>query len=185
MRIYLLASFPTLSLQDPAPFSYEEFVLRCASHLSDRDMAELDAIVSTPPSGTSPFAIKWQGAWQVLDTVNRRERLQRYPRSAGDTLPPLPSTEDQLRAEALQAWEESDPYRREIALFHAQWNWIESHRQQSPYSFTDLCGYALQLGMLERRDSWEETAGKTQFQEHTTRFLSPLLEKLRQQDLFA
>ena len=185
MRIYLLASFPTLSLHDPAPLNLEEFFHRCAAHLSESDLSELDAICSTPPGGSSTFAKHWATAWTVLDTVNRRERLQRLPRTAGDTLPALPGEEDQLRKEALDAWEESDPLRRETALLQAQWNWIDDRRRKAPYSLTDLCGYALQLRLLERRDSWDEPAGRTQFNEHTASFLAPLLEKLRQQDLSA
>jgi len=185
MRIYLLASFPSLSLHDPAPVKYEEFLHRCAAHLSESDLTELDAVCSTPPGGSTAFAKSWAQAWKVLDTVNQRERLQRLPRTAGDTLPALPGSEDQLRADALAAWEESDPLGRETALLQAQWNWIDSRRRHAPYSLTDLCGYALQLRLLERRDSWDEPAGRTQFDEHTASFLAPLLEKLRQQDLSA
>jgi hypothetical protein len=87
--------------------------------------------------------------------------------------------------EALAAWEESDPLRREQALLQAQWNWIDAHRRQAPYSLTDLLGYALQLRLLERKDQWEEPAGQTQFEEHTRSFLEPLIEQLQQQELSA
>lgn len=185
MRVYLLSSFPSLSLQAPAPFTYEAFFYRCADHLPPDELDELDAVCASPPGGTGPFARAWADAWGALDQLNRRERLQRLPREAADALPPLPSTHDRLRGQALEAWSASNPLERETALLQTQWTWIEDRRHPAPYSLTDLLGYGLQLRLLERRDSWEEAQGTQQFREHTESFLDPLIEQLRTRDLSA
>lgn len=185
MRVYLLSSFPTLSPHAPVPFPYETFFRRCADHLPENELEEIDAVCATPPGGKSDFAKAWADAWTTLDQINRRERLQRLPRDAADTLPPRPTSHDQLRAEALDAWSASTPLERETALLTAQWSWIDAHRRPAPYSLADLLGYGLQLRLLERRDSWDETQGAAQFNEHADSFLDPLIDKLRTTELSA
>jgi len=185
MRVYLLTSFPSLSVHAPAPFPYEEFFNRCAAHLPAADLAELDAVCSTPPEGESPFAQAWTDAWTAFDAINRRERLQRLPREAGDALPDLPGSHDRLRGDMQMAWQADNPLERETDLIMAQWNWVEDRRRTVPYSLTDLIGYGLQLRLLERRDGWEESHGASQFSEHTHSFLDPLIEQLRTRDLTA
>jgi hypothetical protein len=185
MRVYLLTSFPSLSAQSPVPMTFEEFFHRCAAHLPETELSALDAACSIPPEGDSPFAKEWSEAWTAFDTVNRRERLQRLPRAAGDALPAAPSTHDRLRGEVQAAWQASNPLERETDLLMAQWNWIEDRRRAAPYSLVDLIGYGLQLKLLERRDGWEETHGVNQFEEHTASFLDPLIEQLRTRDLSA
>jgi len=59
MRVFLLASFPSLSLRDPAPLRLEELLTRCARHLPADEMDELDGICSTPPEGKDPFVTTW------------------------------------------------------------------------------------------------------------------------------
>ncbi len=185
MRVFLLTSLPSLSMDAPAPLTYEAFFHRCAAHLPEADLTELDGSCSTPPSGQHPFVREWVDAWRTLDHLNRRERLQRLPRDAGDVLPALPTTHDQLRSDGLEAWQATNPLERELLLLKGQWNWIEERRRLAPYSLTDLMGYGLQLRLLERRDSWEEAPGQSQFEEHTESFLDPLIGQLRTRELSA
>lgn len=179
MRVFLLASFPSLSLRDPAPLRLEELLTRCATHLSKEEMDELDAVCSLPPEGNSAFARRWAAAWQELNQLNVQQRARRLP---PDQIPSLPP-EKQLRFPMLQdavaaAWEAPDPLRREMDLLLAQWGWLEDMRRAEPYSSADLCAYALQLKLLEQRDAWKEEDGAVQFEEQTKTFLSPVLDDL-------
>ena len=180
MRQFLLSSFPSLQLQEPAPLKLEEMLYRCAQHLGERDLEELSGICATPPEGQSSFAGAWRGAWALVRGINDRQRLKRLPpesQSEPADFPRNPS--DRLRAELTRAWEADDPLNREQALLLAQWNWLDDHRRAAPYSMNDLFGYALQLKLLEQRDSWNEEAGTLQFAEQTESFMNPLLETLR------
>ncbi|MEX2607695.1 MAG: hypothetical protein WD708_10145 [Kiritimatiellia bacterium] len=185
MRIYVLASFPSLSFDGSCPFPYEKLFNDCAAHLSASDLEELDAVCSTPPSGKSAFARAWGLARRQADALNTRERLQRRPdeslsdkRIDGET-----GTFDQLRDDFHAAWEASNPLLRETALLRALWIWIEERRRAAPYSLDDLIGYALQLRLLERKDSWSDTEGKAQFEQQLSTFLEPVLEEVRKQEL--
>ncbi|MDA3873771.1 MAG: DUF2764 family protein [Kiritimatiellae bacterium] len=185
MRTYVLASFPSLSFEGSCPFPYEKLFIDCAAHLSASDLEELDAVCATPPAGKSSFAKAWALARRQADVHNIHERLQRHP---DDTLS-LEKTEslqgpfDQLRSDIQTAWEASNPLLRETALLRALWNWIEDRRRTAPYSLDDLIGYALQLRLLERKDSWSESEGKTQFEQHISTFLEPVVEEVRKQEL--
>jgi hypothetical protein len=192
MRIYVLASFPSLSFDGSCPFPYEKLFNVCAAHLSVSDLEELDAVCSSPPSGKSLFAKAWTLARQQAHALNTRERLQRHPDDAlsiekegkiekeAET-----GTSDQLRGDLRSAWEASNPLLRETALLRALWNWIEERRRAAPYSLDDLLGYALQLRLLERKDSWNDAEGHTQFEQQLSTFLEPVLEEVRKQELSA
>jgi len=179
MRVFLLASFPSLSLRDPAPLRLEELLTRCARHLPAAELDELDTICSTPPEGEHAFAADWSRAWRELKDFNDRQRAKRLPPDQVPELPPdvLP-TFARLRDEAVKAWEAPDPLLREQALLMAQWIWLDEIRRKDPYSKADLFAYALQLKLLEQRDAWNEESGAVQFEEQTKTFLSPVLDEL-------
>ena len=180
MRQFLLSSFPSLQLQEPAPLKLEDVLSRCAQHLSETEIEELSAVCATPPEGTSGFAEAWSMAWGEFKNLNDRERLKRLPPGSQETLPADgPYRNDRLRTEVLRAWEAADPLKREEALMLAQWEWLDERRRSAPYSQDDLFGYALQLKLLEQRDAWDEETGLTQFAEQTDSFMNPLLETLR------
>ncbi len=187
MRIYVLASFPSLSFEGSCPFPYEKLFNVCAAHLSASDLEELDAVCSTAPSGKSSFAMAWALARGQADTLNIRERLQRHPDESlsQDKLEGGEVTSDQLRSDIQAAWEASNPLLRETALLRALWNWIEDRRRAAPYSLDDLIGYALQLRLLERKVSWSDSEGKAQFEQHISTFLEPVIEEVRKQELSA
>jgi hypothetical protein len=180
MRQFLLSSFPSLQLQEPAPLKLEDMLSRCAQHLSETEIEELSAVCAFPPEGESAFAQDWARAWGELKNLNDRERAKRLPPGTLET-PPAdePYRNDRLRTEALQAWDAADPLKREEALMLAQWSWLDERRRAAPYSQDDLLAYALQLKLLELRDAWNEEAGSSQFAEQTDSFMNPLLETLR------
>ncbi|MCC5843805.1 MAG: hypothetical protein JJU05_06085 [Verrucomicrobia bacterium] len=180
MRQFLLSSFPSLQLQEPAPLKLEDMLSRCSQHLSETELDELGAVCSTPPEGNSGFARDWAKAWGELKNLNDRERVKRLPPGSVET-PPAdnPHRFDRLRAEARHAWDAADPLKREEALLLAQWSWLDERRRAAPYSQDDLLAYALQLKLLELRDAWNEEAGTSQFAEQTDSFMNPLLETLR------
>lgn len=186
MRVFLLASFPSLSLQAPAPLTLEQMLTRCAQHLPPGEMDELEAICSVPPQGTSAFAVAWRQAWGEVRAHNDFERAKRLPADALEFPPPdLPYTHDRLRAGTRAAWDAPDPLRREQSLLLAQWTWLDDLRRAAPYSQSDLFAYALQLKLLEQRDAWEEESGARQFEEQTQSFLSPLLDHLFPKEMSA
>lgn len=185
MRVFLLTSFPSLQLEAPAPIGLEEVILRCSEHLSPSDMQELEAVCSTPPEGTSAFAREWHQAWTSIQIWNQAERRQRLPGSASAEASSTPDPDSRLRVDLEEAWSETNPLKRETALLRAEWNWLEQKRRAAPYSPDDLFGYALQLRLLERKDSWEETAGDTQFTSHVRSFVDPVLEELVAQESHA
>ena len=182
MRVYLLSSLPSLSLDAPAPLGMSELFMRSGDALSTSDMNELEGICGQPPEGTSPFARKWIRTWTILQAWNQKERSDRLPTSERPSITTDDAPDSQFQNDLTAAWSETDPLKREIGLLRAEWNWLESHRRRAPYSSTDLLGYALQLQLLNRKDQWEESAGETLFQDHVRSFLEPVLEDLVPQE---
>ncbi len=181
MRLFLLSSFPSLNLADKPPVSFGEFRDRCADHLSERDLAELDAVCSHPPRGDSHFAREWASACAELHEWNTRRRTRRLHSESGTRTPAeQPPRYPSLRDDALAAWESHDPLRRENGLLLAQWNWLEGVRRTRPQSADELMAYGLQLRLLERRQVWVEAEGLRVFEEQTSLFMTPLLEELRE-----
>ena len=186
MRVFLLTSFPTLDFDSPAPLGFEEVFTRCADHLSESDLQELEGVCSRPPEGSSSFAHQWQRVWETIQAKNKTERLAKIPSMAQEKeISPSHHPDSQLRSDLEVAWAETDPLKRETALLKSEWNWLESKRRLSPFSLDDLFGYALQLRLLERKDSWEEAAGETQFTTHVRSFIDPVLEDLAPQEAHA
>ena len=79
MRLFLLASFPSLSFTDKPAISFASFRERCADHMSEGDLAELDAVCATPPGGKSAFARDWALARRELRNFNDLRRARRLP----------------------------------------------------------------------------------------------------------
>lgn len=186
MRFFLLSSFPSLSLAEKAPISFDVFRARCADHLSEGDLAELDGVCATPPQGKSAFARDWTRARRELRNLNDLRRARRLPPG---TLPDMPAEEpflfNRLRDDAVAAWEIHDPLRRELALLLAQWNWIDGVRRNDPFSAADLLGYALQLRLLEQKQRWTESDGLRIFNQQSDSFMTPLLSELREHEISA
>ena len=179
MRTFLLSSFPTLSLQAPAPLTLEAFLTRCAQHLSVGDMDELEAVCEQPPGGDSAFARAWRAAWGEVRNFNDVARAGKLPPEALDSKAVAqPYAYDRLRSGTKAAWESGDPLSRERLLLEAKWDWLEERRRAAPYSEADLFAYAIQLRLLEIRDTWREEDGVTQFDEQAKTFLSPVLDQL-------
>jgi len=186
MRVFLLTSFPTLDFDSPAPLGFEEVFTRCADHLSESDLQELEEVCSRPPEGSTRFAHEFKIAWECIQSKNQSERLAKLPTlDQNSNSRPSHHPDSQLRSDLEVAWVETDPLKRETALLKSEWNWLESKRRLSPFSLDDLFGYALQLRLLERKDSWEEAAGETQFITHVRSFIDPVLEDLAPQEAHA
>ncbi len=179
MRVFLLASFPSLSLQEPAPLTLEQFLTRCDAHLPESEMEELERVCAMPPDGKSDFAKEWTQAWWEVRNFNDRARVKRLPAGTVEESPAdLPYRFDRLRAQSTAAWDSANPLERERILLLAKWTWLEERRRAAPYSQADLLAYAIQLRLLEIRDAWDEEKGAGQFEEQTKTFMSPLLDQL-------
>lgn len=183
MRVYLLSSLPTLSLEAPAPIGMSEFFMRCGDALSTKDMNELETVCAHPPEGSSSFATSWAATWSILQEWNQQERNNRLTTPETLTLTTDHEPDSQLYVDLTAAWTETDPLKREKALMRAEWNWLEHQRRQAPYTARDLFGYALQLQLLNRKDQWEDAAGETQFNDHVRSFLEPVLDDLVPQEI--
>jgi len=177
MRVFLLTSFPSLSFNAPPPLSMDAVLSRCGDHLSSAEMQEMEALSSTPPEGTSAFAMEWFQVWSSIHTWNQKNRLAAI---SADSDQSITVPDSQVRRNLIEAWEESDPLKRETAVLHTEWDWLERQRRAAPYSKDDLYGYILQTQLLERKDRWQEQAGLTQFQSHVASFLDPVLDDLQE-----
>jgi hypothetical protein len=185
MRIFLLASFPSLSPREPAPLSSAEVLSRCADHLPAADIAELEALLRDPVTGNSSFARAWAAFRAQRQERNRFERASRLaPPGAAVLPPPRP---DDLYWDRIQtaAWDAPDPLAREDALLREDWDWLDEARRADPYGHADLGGYLLQIRLLERRGAWDADAGARAFAEQADAVFSTLLEHLQETEVSA
>ncbi len=167
---FLGASLPMLSLDATAPLSPEQFVTLCEDHLSDRDMILLRAILADSPDegcrGT--FIEKWQAIETCLRNSTTKIRASRLDRDASEFLREENIFDPSIERAVSDAYGESSPLRREMALDAFRWDQAEALAGFNPFSIDAILSYAIKLSLCKRWAEMNEETGKNKTEQVIT-----------------
>jgi hypothetical protein len=156
---YLVASLPSLSMDERPSISRDRFLAVCSERLSRADMAEVAALLNDPLSAAGGFAATWQ-AWEFqLRNIIAEIRAERDKSDATPFLRHTPSFDAALQHETLNAFSHHSPLDREHALDRLRWKKAESLAGFNPFSSNAVKSYALRLALTERWAAFDRDTG--------------------------
>jgi Protein of unknown function (DUF2764) len=151
---YLISSLPMLVFSAPPPFSFAEFIERCAELIPQDDLEALRSLSVEEPSGSlNPVIRKWLRFNITLKNELVKVRAARKRVSAEDYLRPDGYAEPSFYYLALAAHRNLCPLEGEKILDIARWNFLDELSFGHYFDLDLVIIYAYKLLILER---WEK-----------------------------
>ena len=158
---YLVASLPSLALDQDAPWSPEEFYHYCENLLSPSDLRDLRRIVDDKPNAVADPAVR---RWLSIETQLRNALARvRAARAGVDAAPyQRPYTGFDVRTEraAVEAMGAADPLERELILDKHRWQLLEEMVGLDSFGAAAVFSYALRLRIAQKWQSLTEEKGR-------------------------
>lgn len=158
---YFAASLPMLRMDREAPMSYETFMEKASEQLSSRDFSDLSLAVFGARNGDASLEIvrEWQEYAGKLSMAINKIRAEHLG-FAGYAAPDIDKT---LENTARDIVENKDPLEGEKAVLSLYFDFLSEREKGSPFSSTALMIYALKLQILEKVNAFDESKGRTEF----------------------
>ncbi len=151
---YLIPSLPMLSFGAPAPFSFAEFIEKCAGFISENDLKTLRSVLAERPlEALNPVIRKWLRFNITLKNELVKVRAARKRVSAENYLRPDGYAEPSFYHLALAAHRNPCPLEGEKILDIARWNFLDELSFGHYFDLDLVIIYAYKLLTLER---WEK-----------------------------
>lgn len=169
MSYYLVASLPTLNLEEPAAWTPDEFLFHCQGALSPEEWRELALLTEGRlAEGESDFA-HW---WVQLDTQIRnqmaRHRSARLGVEARSWMRMHSGYDVAVEQSIADALSRANPMERELALDRCRWQALDERIQVNPFGFETVLAYAIRLQLLNRWRGLTEEEGLKRIEEFIT-----------------
>lgn len=159
---YLLSSLPMLTFDAPPGLTADTFLDACRAQLGARDAEAAAALVYGAPS-SHPFAAAWYDKEAILRNAVARERAHANGTDATRWLRPTDGCDTLIESLVEDAFQETDPLKKEKALDHARWTAVEEVQGPDPLSVRAIFAYAVKLGILSRASTRRTEHGRTAF----------------------
>ncbi|NIZ19471.1 DUF2764 family protein [Entomospira culicis] len=167
---FLMASLPTLSVNDDAPrMPYPEFLKQAHGGLGEQEYRRLLSFdlqnIPTDLKGLGNVEKKfwhWEIAVRNELVKLRAKAFNMKEEEFLHTGVDIDSAD--IRQTALNAFEESDPLKVEIELNKARWALLESERTLEYFSMESLLIYSMQLQLITRRSLFTKELGEANYQ---------------------
>jgi hypothetical protein len=155
---YFAASLPMLTLEQPPPFSVEEFRHQCASHLAAHDLAAMEALLEGSATA-HPFSRRWRAADGHLRNAIARTRAERMRKDAGSYTHDIEGIDTAIDREVADAYSRPTPLEREKAIDRIRWSRLEEIGGLDPFTADAVLAYGVQLTILERWSRMDNESG--------------------------
>ena len=163
---YLVASLPALSLDQPPPFSPQEFLFQCQGVLSAGDLAELDALLAgRAEEGASAFSRAWAAGDAQIRNTAAKMRAGRLGVEAKGFLRAHPGYAVWLDKEVADALAKPSPLAREMGMDAARWKLAEELAGGAAFGFAAVLAFAVKLMLVARWATLSEEAGRGRLEE--------------------
>ena len=160
---YLIASFPALSLDGPAPLSMERFLAACREQLGAKTAASIEAALACAPSN-HPVAERWRDLETQLRNASAAERARLAGQDPAKWRRPAEGCALYWTNRITAAFQEKDPAKRERMLDQVRWDAAgELTPAASPLSTAAAFTYAIRLAISIRRTALVTDAGNEVF----------------------
>jgi len=145
---YLVAGLPLLSLDQPVPFTPDEYFLSCEHLLSDSDRTDMQHILEGHPERCRNRLVK---EWVARDTQLRsaiararaaRKRVEAYP-----YIREFSGYDAYSEKVAAEAMSEPNPLAREMNIDRFRWRLLDELSLADPFGAFTLFAFVIKLQM--------------------------------------
>ncbi len=166
---FLVASLPTLALDETPPITGEEFLADCEDAVSREDYEDLSFVVhGEPGKAKNQFVRDWLCRETLLRNAivrNRAARLGVEPEPFLKYCEFYESYPDEAASEILRRSHDSQagettPLDRELALDRFRWETIEEMAVFDAFGMPAVLAFALKLNLSVRWSRMKETGGR-------------------------
>ncbi|HOG49926.1 MAG TPA: DUF2764 family protein [Lentisphaeria bacterium] len=161
---YFLSSLPLLRWGEKPPMSYADFLGKCREALGDGKadwLAKVSLTLDDAP--TTALAARWQVKETFLRNVLAEIRASRRRQNAERWLRPTPVLSSGERKRIENAMSQATTWRREEALDHLRWQYLDDLSVGYAFDTTTLEIYAMRLRLLEKQHSRQAEPGREAF----------------------
>lgn len=158
---YLVASLPTLRMEESPPIGMDAFLTLCREHLSTADLATLDAVLDETGQlpARHPFATAWRDTTRQFRNSVARQRAAKLQRDASPYLRPHEGFSVWIEQTVAEAFQKPNPLERQRALDRLLWDRVGELAAGNPFSGAAVFAYAVRLQSAERWSAMDEQAG--------------------------
>ncbi len=158
---YFAATLPMLALDQPPPFSVEEFRQQCVPHLLPRDMAAMDEALdgTFTADAQHPFNRRWYTTDGHLRNALARERASRLGKDPRTCTRVIKGSDTALDRDVSDAYTRPTPLEREKAIDRIRWRRLEEIAGFDPFTADAILAYGVQLAILERWARMDKESG--------------------------
>lgn len=148
---YLVASLPTLALDEPPPISADEFRFHCQGPLRDEDLEDLILILDGRASeGRCPFCRRWFSIDAQIRNAVARARATARGIDARGHLRAHSDFDSYAEKAARDAYGRRNPLERERALDEYRWDSLERLAFGETFGISAVLAFAVKLQIAER-----------------------------------
>ncbi len=163
---YLVAGLPMLSLEQPVPFSPDEYFRSCEHLLSDDDRMDMHHILTGHPERCRNRLVK---EWVARDTQLRsaiaRARAARKKVDAAPYVREFSGYDAYSEKAAAEAMSEPNPLAREMSIDRFRWRLLDELSLADPFGAFALFAFVIKLQMSARWQKRTEDRGRGRMNE--------------------
>lgn len=158
---YLVASLPMLRLGEKPSMDAVAFRAACAGHLSDEEMADVEAILENrePKAGGTPAVRWWNDEVQLRDAVVRI-RAKNRGADASRFIRPHDGFSVAIEKRVADAFTRPNPLEQEMELDRARWALADELALTDPFGFAGVLAFAAKVRLTDRWAQMDEEVGK-------------------------
>jgi hypothetical protein len=158
---YLVASLPALKMEETPSLDMDMFRILCRQHLSETDLATLDAVLDETERLPSqhPFATAWRNMTRQVRNAIARQRATRFQRDPSPYLRTHEGFDVWIEHAVAEAFQRPNPLERQRSLDRLLWDRAGELAAGDPFSGAAVFAYAVRLQLVERWSAMDEEAG--------------------------
>lgn len=172
---YLLSSLPTLFFGKDPGVTYEAFLDSASRAMGTSDLERVKAFsYASPPVSLDGMSGLEKHYWE-WDISLRNELVRLRAEVLGvkpDRYLHAYGSAGLTTAIAREAFREEDPLKVEEFLARVRYDWLESQKRGRVFDFEVLLVYSMQLQLLQRYHSFDESVGRENYGRVYQRVLS-------------
>jgi len=161
---YLVASLPTLRLGEKPTMDEASFRAACAGHLSDEEIAVVEAVLENRESLSDAASSLWNSEVQLRDAIIRVRAKQRGT-DAGRFIRPHEGFSVSIEKMVTDAFTRPNPLEQEMELDRARWMFADELALMDPFGFAGILAFAAKVRLAERWASMDEEKGRKNVEE--------------------
>jgi hypothetical protein len=167
---YFAATLPSLRMDEPPPIPMGSFLASCRQHLSGRDLAALDRLLSDPfdADSTDAYVYAWVNLVRQVRNAVARHRASRLQRDPAPYFRAHEGLDVSVETAVGEAFQKPSPLDREHALDALLWERAGELAGCDPFSRDAVLAYALRLRIAERWSALKDEMGMSNVRTRAT-----------------